>query len=169
MNILKAFSVPLVVALLSMYTYGHAAAASGSFNTKITLVPSCSLTPASDVDFGTIDLMDLSRDLQQSVSLTLTCSKGVQFSVALSPSNGANLGNGVLTNAQTGATIPYTLSSDPTNTVPWGNLALVNVPSYVSDGFSRVFNVYVTVPRAGLGALLQGGSYSDTVGVGVTY
>lgn len=160
-----------VLAGLSLSTAATAATATGSFNTKIVITGTCSVTGATtDLDFAS----HASTEGPASASnggFSVTCTNLTPYTIGLqsSASGSTTDGKGTMTTTAPGVTqtIGYQLYQDSGTTV-WGNSTSgsANVKSSTGTGAVQAFTVYgkttstLNVPAA---------TYSDIVNINVYY
>lgn len=147
----------------------------GSFNVTATVAKSCNVTSTGNVAFGNYDPNDthLSTPLDATGSVTVRCTKGVAYAVALD--QGANAAGGStaaapLRQMSDGGTerIRYDLYSDAPRTTVWGGTAATDLDNTETTGPSSpdTLTVYGRIPA---GQNAAEGSYTDTVNVTVTF
>ncbi len=136
------------------------------FNASANVVKSC-LVSADPLDFGTVDGIASSTNIDSTTTIRVICSKPTAYNVLLIPSNGNTGGSSAMKGQATGNTdtVPYRLYSNAARSAPWGSLAANDV-SGTGDGLTQSLAVYGRVP--GL-PNVQPDSYKDVVTVNVTY
>lgn len=119
----------------------------------------CSVSvSATNIDFGSQPAT--ATNLSSSNTITVDCLPGTAYTVGLTPSNGSNIGSGVMKRTGTD-TVPYQLHSVSENGPNWGNSA-----GYLVSGTSTgKLSAYATVGSANH----TPGTYSDTVTISVNY
>lgn len=149
-----------------------AGTASANLNVTATVNSNCIATTGA-VSFGTYDPSSGSAK-DASGSVTVTCTAGTTYTIALDA--GANAGTGgdattrqMLANASD--LLPYTLYLDASRTTIWGdgaNGTSVNpaAGSFTGDGSAQA---HVAYGRITAGQYVAPGSYVDTVVATVTY
>lgn len=145
------------------------------FTVRATVAKAC-LVSANPLDFGSVDGVPSSANIDAQSTITVTCSKNTAYTVALLPSNGSTTGNGSMaaqnTAPVTGNTdaIPYRLFGNSTRTQAWGNQIGTNTVAVTAASATanptQTFTVYGRVP--GLAAV-QPDNYKDVVTVSVGY
>ena len=141
------------------------------FTVQATVIPSCSVTSASDVNLGSHSASKKSIMGNNPSAINVTCTKGTPYTIGLMPSNKRVDGAGVMSG--TGGNtdkIAYQLRS--TTGIAgqiWGNTAtsttLGNGVLGKINGVNQSYPVYVTVPSADF----KPDDYSDIVNISVNY
>lgn len=140
------------------------------FVVTATVAKSCLVT-ADPLNFGTVDGLPGAADKDQATTISVTCTTPTAYTVALSPSNGATTGAGVM--APTGGvpgntdTVAYRLYRDAARSSPWGSVTGSNTVAGTGTGQAQALTVYGRV--LGSSANVRPDSYRDVVTVGVTY
>lgn len=135
-----------------------------TFNVTITIEDSCLTATSTNISFGTRGV--ITSAIQQTGTLSITCTKGTLYSIALTPSNGNLLGNGEM--AGTGGntdTVQYNLSQDAANSIPWGATNGSNELTGTGTGSVDTKTVYANISNTGY----TPDTYTDTVTITVTY
>ena len=130
-----------------------------------TAVDSCAVA-AQPLVFGTLNQVGGGATNGQA-DVTVVCTPGVSYEVGLDM--GANAAGGTRNMAAAGGTgvVPYGLFSDSTRTTAWGNTVGSDTVSGTAAALPGVHTVYGRVP--GGSALVEAGTYTDTVTVTVTF
>ena len=141
------------------------------FTVQATVIPSCSVTSASDVNLGSHSASKKSITGNNPSAINVTCTKGTPYTIGLMPSNKRVDGAGVMSG--TGGNtdkIAYQLRS--TTGIAgqiWGNTAtsttLGNGVLGKINGVNQSYPVYVTVPSADF----KPDDYSDKVTIQLNY
>lgn len=145
-----------------------------SFPVSATVIKSCNVLAgvASNIQIGSAS--GVSTDTVNSSgtnSISVTCSKGTQYYIGLSPSNGSPTGAGVMSGTGTNTDkVPYQLRSVSTSGPIWGNTATANsvgngVGGPVNAVMPQSVPVFAVVPSANF----MPDNYTDTVTVIVNY
>lgn len=145
----------------------------GTFGFMVTAkaIKSC-VVSADPLDFGTVDGLPSSANIDAQTTIRVTCSKPTAYTVALLPSNNSATGVGSMaaqnTAPVTGNTdsVAYRLYRNAGHSQPWGSQVGTNTASGTGTGASQSLTVYGRVP--GLPAV-QPDNYKDTVTVNVAY
>ncbi len=142
----------------------------GSFPFTVTAtVPKSCKVSATDLNFGTVPNPVTASNIVSQSTVTVTCSAGTPYTVALRPSNNATNGVGQMLPSGTlpGNTdkVPYQLYRNAARTSPWGAQTGVNTAAGTGTGAGQAYTVYGRVPTTNFFA----DSYRDTVTVSVTY
>lgn len=145
------------------------------FTVRASVAKACFVN-ANPLDFGSVDGVPSSGNIDAQSTITVTCSKNTAYSVALLPSNGSTTGNGSMaaqnTAPVTGNTdaIPYRLFRNSGRNQAWGNQIGTNTVAVTAASATanptQTFTVYGRVP--GLAAV-QPDNYKDVVTVSVGY
>lgn len=147
----------------------------GTFSVSATVAKSCNITSTGNVAFGAYDPNDthLSTPLDATGGVTVRCTKGVAYAVALDQGATAAAGSSAdapLRQMTDGGTerIRYDLYSDASHTTVWGGTAASDVNNTETTGPSSpdTLTVYGRIPA---GQNAAEGSYTDTVNVTVTF
>ena len=155
--------IPLVLALgltgLTLTKGAWAETEPSSFQVGIDVVATCSIS-AADMTFNTITTGTTAQTDSES-QITVNCSNGAPYSVALS--NGSNYSAGRRLSSN-GSFINYTLFKDNSRTAEW---TLISSMTGTGSGSNQTLPVYGRIP-AGQNVTNMG-SYSDTIVATVTY
>ena len=161
----------LAVAALAFVGAAAAAPATASFQVKMTIQKSCSVTAgsASDINLGTV----LSTAINQTGNNTISivCSKTTPYTIGLLPATTGGTANGtgfMISTTAPGTNldkVPYSLYSDSGNSVVWGNTIGTNTVASTGTGAAKTHTVYAK----NIDANYTPDSYADTVNVTVTY
>lgn len=143
-------------------------AATATFQVKMTIVKSCSVTAGStsDIDLGSV--LSTAVNVAGSSAISVTCSNQTPYYIGLKPSNGNTDGQGTMAGPDSRG-VPYQLYSDSASTKKWGNTASAtdvgNGVSGIGNGSAKSHTVYAVAPSANF----TPGSYADTVYVTINY
>lgn len=159
----------LTAALLCAPLASQAATETDTFDVLLTLLASCTIDQATDLDFGTQTEADVNAGGVTSTSTVgVTCSTGTAYDIGLSGTNGSR----AMTTAA-GSSVAYELYQDAGNSTDWDN---TNVVSDTGDSTQQDFTVYGLIPAqtATIDAADNidgdtGIDLSDTVTVTVTF
>ena len=157
----------LAVALLASAAVPAMAAsnpATANFNVTLTVQKACTVT-ASDMVFGTHDFTE-ATNIDNTSTISVKCTKGTSYGVALSKGNGASETARVMKGATTADTVAYALYNDSGRTVNWGTAAGA-LTGQTGTGSAQSLTVYGRVAPAALNVTPD--NYSDIVAVSVTY
>jgi spore coat protein U-like protein len=133
------------------------------FNVTAVAAASCNVS-ASTLNFGLAS--GLSSAIDGASALTVTCSAGTPFNIALNGGNAAAADPVQRKMSKGGEQITYGLYQDAARALPWGETAGVNILSGVGDGSAQAATVYGRVPAQ---ATPSPGTYTDTIVVTLTY
>lgn len=166
MKLLKA-GLTLAVALLAVNEQtAQAATATNTFQVTATVNSACSVT-ATNLVFGVYDPSAAANDKTSTVTVTCTLATGYDIGLSAGVAAGATVMTRQMKESALPDLINYSLFSDASRTVNWGNTVgtdTVNVASAL--GTPEVHTVYGRIPA---GQYVTAGSYSDTISVTVTY
>jgi len=150
----------LALCLASLPAAG--ATASNSFGVTATVQASCTVT-ASTMAFGNYS----GSTGNASSALSVTCTNATPYNVGLSA--GVASGATVNTRKMTGpasALLSYSLFSDPSRTLNWGQTIGSDTVTGSGSGAVQALTVYGQTPA---GQFLAPGTYTDTITATVTY
>jgi len=135
-----------------------AATATTTFTVSATVVAACSVS-ATSLAFGSYTG---AGNVDQTSTISVTCSNGTDYSVALN--DGANASGSTRQMTAGGSNyLTYQMYSDAARTTVWNAAAPV---TGTGNGAAQSLTVYGRIPS---GQSVAAGSYSDTVQVTVTY
>jgi spore coat protein U-like protein len=173
----KNFLISVAASLASAAAFAATNPATATFDVKLTVLKACSVLAGatSDIDFGSQDAT--AANVQNSNTISVTCSKKTPYTIGLTPGNNSTTGAGVMA-AQNVApvtgnndTVAYQLRSTAglTGTV-WGDTnsdgaTVGNGVSGTGNGAAQSHTVYATVPTMNV----TPDAYKDTVKVTVRY
>lgn len=137
-----------------------------AFTATANVVKSCVVT-ADPLDFGSVDGIVSSANIDSQSNIYLTCSKPTAYRVLLIPSNNSTTGTSAMAGQTSGNndTVPYQLYRNAARSQQWGSQT-ANSPTGTGTGLSQTLTVYGRVP--GL-PNVRPDNYKDTVTVSVTY
>ncbi len=142
----------------------HAASATTTFTSQITLAATCVINSASTLNFGNQGI--LAANVDQSSTLQVTCTNTTPYNVGLDAGTGAGATVAARKMTSGGATVNYSLYSDSAHTTVWGTTVGTDTVAATGNGTGQGYTVYGRVPPQTTPAP---GTYSDTVTVTVTY
>lgn len=166
MKLLKV-GLTLAVALLVVNEQtAQAATTTTTFQVTATVNSACTVS-ATDLAFGVYD--PSAADNDKTSTVTTTCTLATPYDIGLNA--GIAAGATVTTRKMKHATltdlINYSLFSDASRTVNWGNTVSTDTVHVASAlGTPEVHTVYGRIPT---GQYVTAGSYADTITVTVTY
>ncbi|WP_201525919.1 spore coat U domain-containing protein [Psychrobacter frigidicola] len=152
------------------YRNGDQGAIQFPFTVQATVVSSCLINSASNIDLGS-QPANLTNITGYNSVINVTCTNDALYNIGLSPSNDNADGEGVMTETPSDSYgVPYQLrSTSGVGGTIWGNTATSdNVGNGVAgtgSGAPKSHTVYVTVPSADF----KPGNYSDIVTISVNY
>ncbi len=161
------------VALAAATTALQAGAKTATDNLQIsaTVEATCTISAANGIAFGLYDpiIANKTRALDNTGSVTTTCSTGSSVTVALSQGNSATANSTADLPARqmisSGNYLPYSLYSDAARTIVWGD-GTNSIVSDTGDGTARTLTVYGRIAPA---VNAPAGTYADTVVATVTF
>ncbi len=166
MKLLKV-GLTLAVALLVVNEQtAQAATTTTTFQVTATVNNACTVS-ATDLAFGVYD--PSAADNDKTSTVTATCTLATSYDIGLNA--GIAAGATVTTRKMKHATltdlINYSLFSDASRTINWGNTVSTDTVHVASAlGTPEVHTVYGRIPT---GQYVTAGSYADTITVTVTY
>ena len=141
----------------------QAATATGSMNVQITILASCEVVSASDLNFGSTAA--ISSAVDQSSTITVKCSSTTPYNVGIGlGSGGGSSSSRRLVNGSNYVT--YALYRDAARTQVWGDVVGTDTASGTGTGANQALTVY---GRVGAQTVPPPGTYTDVVTVTVTY
>jgi len=149
-----ALSVPLAV---------QSATKTTTFKVTATIQSDCTVS-ASDLNFGTLGL--LGANVDQTSTITLTCTNGAAYSLGLDAGSGtgSTIADRKLANGAT--SLSYQLYRDSNRMQLWGNTPATDTANGTGTGTASTVTVYGRVPPQSTPAA---GSYTSTIIVTITY
>jgi spore coat protein U-like protein len=158
-----------IVVIASLLLGGQAVQAATdttTFQVTATVNDACTVS-ATDLAFGVYD--PSAADNEKTSTITVTCTKGTDYDIGLNEgaASGATVTTRQMLDTVSSDLINYSLYSDASRTVNWGNTVgteTVHVGS--ATGAAENHTVYGKIPT---GQYVTAGSYSDTITVTVTY
>jgi len=166
MRSFKTFSGISAGVLLALAGGAQAATTGTDFLVTANVVASCSVV-ATDLAFGDFDG---SGNLADTSTISVTCTNGHGYSIALDAGDAAStsIANRTLENA-TGDLLTYNLYTDLNHTAIWGDTGTTDVDGTGTGLTTDVdHTVYGLLPVAG-NETATTGLYSSTIAVTVTY
>lgn len=160
----KALALGVVIALPGAL---QAATDTTTFTATATVTDSCAVS-ATNLAFGSFSVVD-NADVDATSSVTVTCSNGSAYEVALDDGLYSELGTVATRRMNDGGTnyLSYQMYDDALRSSIWGETTLVDVVAGTGDGADQVLTVYGRVPSGQQS--VASGSYTDTVTVTVTF
>ena len=138
----------------------HAATATGNLSVSVTITASCAVTNGT-LSFGSNAASALSAIIDASGSFLVNCTTNAPYSVTLG--NGANFSSGRRMSDGGTNYVNYDIYTSAARTTSWSGATAV---TGTGSGADQTINVYGRIPS---GQSVPTGSYSDTVGITVTY
>jgi spore coat protein U-like protein len=134
-----------------------------TFQVSLVISNDCAIS-ANALSFGTSGV--LSASINQSTTLSVTCSNTTPYSVGLDAGSvsGSTVTTRLLGNGS--ATVQFQLYSDSARTTVWGNTTGTNTVSGTGTGSAQSLTVYGEVPAQSTPAA---NTYTSTVTASVTF
>jgi spore coat protein U-like protein len=144
--------------------------ATTSFTVQLTLGKSCVLSAISPVAFGNVTVTSLMGNVTAIGGLSVQCTNTTPYTVGLDNGQGIGVTNPAARKmtGPGGATLTYGLYQDSAHSLVWGNTTGTggNTQGGTGSGNVTAYTVYGLMPPQ---TTPTAGSYSDTVGITVTY
>lgn len=144
----------------------QAATATANLAVSATVINACAFGTITSVAFGNYDPTSATAN-NNTGSIVVTCTLGDVYNIALNP--GAFSGATVTTRRMTGPSaggLAYTLYRDSGRTLNWGQTIGTDTLQQTGTGLAQTATVYGQIPAS---QAVTAGSYSDTVGITVTF
>ena len=152
--------VASVVILLGGSQGATASSATTTFQVTASVVSSCTIS-ATNLAFGGYTLAQL--DAQS--SLTVTCTNGAAYKVALSAGNGSGATVAARKMSSGSNTLTYSLYRDSARSTVWGTTT-ADSASGTGNGAAQTLVVYGRIPANQSSPI---GSYTDTITATITF
>lgn len=139
--------------------------ATTQFGVQITIEAECQINSATDMNFGTVGVIDTA--VEATSTIAVQCTSGTPYDIGLNEGvgTGATVATRFMTGPDGGAVL-YSLYTDPANTDVWGDTAGTDTVTGSGTGTEQLYTVYGEVPPQDAPAP---GTYTDTVTVTITY
>lgn len=158
------FRAAVFATLAALPVWLGAATKTTTFAVRLTLTADCTIT-ASDLDFGSQGV--LAANVDQTSSLSVTCSNSAPYQVGLDGGTaaGSSIANRLM--AGTGAaTVQYQIYRDSSRTQIWGNTPGTDTVGGTGNGAAQAITMYGRVPPQSTPAA---GTYTTTVTATVNF
>ncbi|CAJ0733429.1 Csu type fimbrial protein [Ralstonia mannitolilytica] len=154
----------VLASLLAAPGYLGAATKTTTFTVSLTLQNDCAIS-ANALNFGTQGV--LSANVDQTTSLSVTCSAAAPYNVGLDAgtTTGSTIAARLLAGTGT-ATVGYQLYRDMARTQIWGNTVGTDTVTGTGTGTAQTLTVYGRVPPQNTPAA---GTYTSTVTATITF
>lgn len=150
--------------LLLLAAAANAATTTTTFQVSATVGNNCSVS-ATDQSFGNYDsLAVLPTDATSTV--TVQCTLLTTYQIGLDAGTGSGATVAARKMAQGADTLSYSLYSDPTRLLVWGNTVGSDTVSGVGTGLAIPHVVYGRIPQ---GQNVPPGTYVDTISVTLNF
>lgn len=141
----------------------YAGTATTTFQVTATVASNCGIS-ATTLGFGTYHT-DVQLDGTSTV--TVTCTSGLAYNVGLDKGiNGADVTHRAMNSGVN--TLSYSLFSDSSRTVNWGNTVGTDTVSGTGNGSAQPLTVYGRIPAV-QPTYVPAGSYADTITATVSF
>nr|WP_321877630.1 spore coat U domain-containing protein [Paraburkholderia bannensis] len=144
---LKTAALDVVIAALAATCgpHAHAGTATAPFQVTLTIQAACTIS-ANALNFGTNGV--LASNIDQSTTLTVTCSTGSPYTVSLDAgtTTGSTIPNRLLTNSGATVTVSFNLYQDAARTQIWGQTVGTNTVAGTGTGAAQTLTVFGRVP-----------------------
>jgi spore coat protein U-like protein len=161
-------AIAFALALVVLPFTAQAGTATGSLAVSASIANNCTVG-VSTMSFGAYDpvFTNLSTALTATGSIALTCTKNDATTIALDTGLNPTHASGTTRAMKDGATdyLSYELYTTAARSTVW---SATNTVPFAGTGTAGSASVYGTIP-AGQGASQPSGSYTDTVGITVTF
>ena len=153
---------------LALVAFGFAGAAhaqvTNTMPVQITIQNACNVSTVAPttLDFGTQG--PLTANVDQTATITVTCTTGANYNVALDGGGAANTNARRMVNG--GNTVSYQLYRDAGRTLVWGNTVNSDTLAGTGNGMAQALPVYGRVPAQ---TTPPAAVYNDSVTVTVSY
>lgn len=134
-----------------------AASDTSEMTVSLTVEDECTIA-AGNLTFTSAGI--ISQNIDNSANLTVECTKGSGYQIALSGTPGSRK----MTSGTN--TVSYDLYQDSDHSVAWGTTQGTNTKDGTADGTSQTVTVYGRVPS---GQNVAAGTYTDTVTATIWY
>lgn len=161
---LKKFTYGFLSLIFSQVTF--AATITGNLPVTASVINNCTLGTISSVAFGNYDPTSATAN-NNTGSIVVTCTLGDVYNIGLNA--GAFAGATVTTRRMTGPTaggLSYFLYRDTGRTLNWGVTIGTDTLQQTGTDLPQTATVYGQIPAS---QAVSAGSYSDTVGITVTF
>jgi spore coat protein U domain-containing protein, fimbrial subunit CupE1/2/3/6 len=143
-----------------------AATATANLSVTATVINACAFGTITSVAFGNYDPTSATAN-NNTGSIVVQCTLGDVYNIALNP--GTFAGATVTTRRMTGPSaggLAYSLFRDSARTLNWGQTIGTNTLQVTGNGLAQTATVYGQISAS---QAVTAGSYSDTVGITVTF
>ncbi|HEY0328556.1 MAG TPA: spore coat U domain-containing protein [Rhodopseudomonas sp.] len=146
--------------------HADAATSTTTFNVQITITNGCTISSATAMNFGSVGVISV-LGVSATSTITVVCTLLAPYNIGLDKGigAGASLATRLMTSAASN-TVSYSLYSDLTHLLMWGDVIATNTLASVGLGVGQPFIVYGFVPSQ---TTPPAGVYNDTVTVTVTF
>ncbi|SAK39858.1 secreted pili protein involved in motility and biofilm formation [Caballeronia temeraria] len=169
-NVFKKAAIVAIVASTAAFGIAAspnaiAASKTATFDVTLTVQDDCSIS-ANPLDFGSTGVLD--KNVDQNSSLSVTCTKGTPYNVALDAgtATGSTIAARTMTNAAGDTSVSFNVYSDVARTQVWGNTTGTDTVAGTGNGGAQVIPVYGRVPSQDTPAP---GAYSSTITATVVF
>ena len=152
-------------AALSVAPSSFAGSKTATFQVSLTVEADCSIS-ANPLNFGSTGVID--SNLDQTSSVSVTCTKGTPYTVALDAGSatGSTIADRELGNAGGTESVKFNLYRDAGHTQVWGQTTGTDVVGGTGNGSAQSITVYGRVPAQSMPAA---DTYTSTVTATVAF
>jgi spore coat protein U-like protein len=143
-----------------------AATTTANLAVSAVVINACAFGTITSVAFGNYDPTSATAN-NNTGSIVVTCTLGDVYNIALNP--GTFAGATVTTRRMTGPSaggLAYSLYRDASRTLNWGQTIGTDTLQQTGSGLAQTATVYGKIPAL---QAVTAGSYTDTVGITVTF
>jgi spore coat protein U-like protein len=162
----KSVSVAALTAVGLILGAGAASAATatGTFQSRITILAECQVVATNTLDFGTVG--QLIANVDTDALFSVQCTNNTPYDIGLDA--GTTAGGTTATRLMTdgSATVSYQMFSNAARTINWGNTVGTDTISDIGTGSNKSYTIFGRVPSQVTPAAA---TYTDTVTVTITY
>jgi spore coat protein U-like protein len=166
-NFVRTRRLGLIGILATACLLGSAGATTtttSTFQVSVTLSATCTINSASALTFPPSGV--LATNVDQTSTIQVTCTTTTPYTIGLDAGTGTGATTAVRKLTGGGSTVNYTLYSDSSRTVVWGNTPPTDTVAGTGNGTGQNFTVFGRIPPQTTPAP---GTYTDTITVTVSY
>ena len=157
--------IALIAALIGAQSAFAVTTQTSQFQVSLTLQAACTIS-SSALNFGTQGV--LTSAINQSTSLSVTCTNSAPYSIGLDAGNvtGSAVANRLLQNGAGGPTVAFQLYQDAARSTVWGNTVGSNAFTGTGNGTAQSISVYGQIAPQSTPAA---GTYSSTITATISF
>lgn len=135
-----------------------------TFTVQATVISDCSIISAPNINFGNVGVLTANLDITS--TLTVSCTPGTIYALALDAGSaaGSTVTNRLM--AQGANTLQYQLYSDASRTQVWGVTPGTDTQGGTGTGSNTVYTIYARLPPQSTPPV---GVYTSTVTATISY